>query len=130
MKRELFFAIQGVVAVLFGLGFVLMPEMSLRTYGVPTEPHNLMQSRYFGSALLAVGLISWLARDTQDAAAIRALLVGGMVGNAIGGIISAMAAGTLQNGMAWMSVVLYAAFVAAGAYFLFGAKSSAQVPAT
>ena len=71
MKREQFFAIAGVVGALFGLGFLLLPDMSLGTYGVPVDPHNLMQARYFGSALLAVGLMTFLARETQDAAAIR-----------------------------------------------------------
>jgi hypothetical protein len=127
MKRELFFAISGIVGVLFGLGFLLVPDMSLRTYGVPTDPHNLMQARYFGSSLLTVGLVVFLGRDTQDAIAIRALLVAELVGNAIGAAISATAAGSLQNGMAWMSVVIYGVFAAAAAYYLFGAKRPAQV---
>lgn len=122
MKREMFLAVTGVIGVLFGLGFLLMPDMSLRTYGVPTEPHNLMQARYFGATLMAFGLVSFLARNSQDAVAFRALLVGGVVGNGIGAVISAMAAGSLQNGMAWMSVVLYGAFALAGAYYLMGAK--------
>lgn len=127
MKREMFFAISGIVGVLFGLGFLLMPDMSLRTYGVPTDPHNLMQSRYFGATLMAFGLISFLARNTQDAVAIRALLVGGLVGNVIGAFISASAAGSLQNNMAWLSVAIYGVFAAAAAYYLFAAKQGAGV---
>lgn len=126
MKREMYFAISGIVGVLFGLGFLLMPDMSLRSYGVPTDPHNLMQSRYFGSALLAVGLITFLARTTQDGAAIRGLLVGNLVGDLAGAAISAAAAGNLQNQMAWLSVAIYLAFAAAAAYFLFAAKGQAQ----
>lgn len=123
MKRGMFFAILGIVGVLFGLGFLLVPEMTLRMYGVPTEPHNLMQSRYFGSVLLAFGLIFFLARDTQDPKAIRALLVGGFVGNVVGAMISASAAG---NGLAWMSVAIYAAF-AVGAGYLLLAKQQVEI---
>ena len=122
MKREMFFAIFGVLGVLFGLGFLLAPEMSLRAYGVPTDPHNLMQSRYFGSVLLGFGLVSFLARETQDPKAIRALLVGGLVGNLIGAAISASAAGHLQNGLAWVSVAIYVALAAGGAYYLLLAR--------
>ena len=127
MKREMFFAISGVVGVLFGLGFLLMPDMSLRTYGVPTDPHNLMQSRYFGAELLAVGLIYFLGRDTQDPKAVRAMLVAGLVTNTIGAAISVYAAGGLQNGMAWMSVAIYTVFALAAAYYLFAGKEPAQV---
>lgn len=126
MKRELFFLVSGIAGILFGVGFLLVPEMSLRTYGVPTEPHNVMQSRYFGSALLAVGLISFMARDTQDAIAIRALLSAGVVSNVAGAVISAMAAGGLQNGMAWMSVAIYGVFAALGAYFLLAGTQQRQ----
>jgi len=126
MKRGMFFAILGIVGVLFGLGFLLVPEMTLRMYGVPTEPHNLMQSRYFGSVLLAFGLIFFLARDTQDPKAIRALLVGGFVGNVVGAVISASAAGNLQNGLAWMSVAIYATF-AVGAGYLLLAKPQVEI---
>jgi hypothetical protein len=86
-----------------------------------------MQSRYFGATLMAFGLISFLARNTQDAVAIRALLVGGLVGNVIGAFISASAAGGLQNNMAWVSVVIYGVFAAAAVYYLFAAKQGAGV---
>lgn len=122
MKREMFFAIFGIVAVLFGLAFLLAPEVSLRMYGVPTDPHNLMQSRYFGSALLGLGLVFFLARETQDQKAIRALLVGGVVGNLIGAVISGSAAGNLQNSLAWVSVAIYLALAAGCGYYLLVAR--------
>jgi hypothetical protein len=127
MKRETFFAIVGIAAMLFGLGFLVAPDLTLRMYGVPTDPHNLMQSRYFGSTLLGLGLIFFLARDTQDAKAIRALLVGGLVGNAIGGAISATAVGSLQNGLAWGSVVIYVAFAVGALYYLVVAKQQVRI---
>jgi hypothetical protein len=127
MKREMFFASLGIVGVLFGVGFLLLPEMSLRMYGVPTDPHNLMQSRYFGSALLGLGLIAYLARDTQDPKAIRALLLGSLVSDAAGAVISASAAGSLQNGMAWLSVAIYAAFAAGAGYYLLVARERVEI---
>lgn len=127
MKRELFFTIVGIVGALFGLGFLLFPELSLRTYGVPTDPHNLMQSRYFGSALLGLGLVYLLARDTRDPLAVRALLVTAVVSNTVGAWLSASAAGSLQNQVAWLSVVIYVGFAAAAACYLMAGKQ--QIPA-
>jgi hypothetical protein len=130
MKRQVFFAIAGIVSAVFGLSFLLATEMSLRMYGVPTDPHNVMQGRYFGSALLALGLLWFLARDTQDPAAIRAILVAALVGNVAGGAISVASVGTLQNGMAWTSVGIYAAFALASAYFLLAGRRAATPVAT
>jgi hypothetical protein len=126
MKREIFLAIAGIVAAVFGLSFLFAPDVSLRTYGVPTDPHNLMQSRYFGSALLALGVLWFLARDTQDPIAIRAMLVAALVGNIVGGVISASAVGNLQNNMAWLSVAIYGALALASACYLLAGRRAAR----
>jgi hypothetical protein len=119
MKLGLYLAITGVVAMLFGLEFLLLPEFALKQYGVPTDPHNVMQSRYFGATLLAFGLVPWLGRSLRDDAALRVILLAGVVGNAIGAIISALAAiAGLQNQMAWGSVLIYAVFLAGNLYYL------------
>ena len=119
MKLALYLAITGAVAVLFGLEFLLLPEFALKQYGVPTDPHNVMQSRYFGATLLAFGLVPLLGRSLRDDAALRVILQAGVVGNAIGAIISAMAAvAGLQNQMAWGSVLIYAVFLAGNLYYL------------
>ena len=75
-----------------------------------------MQGRYFGSAFLAYGLVSWLAKESTDPVALRAILIGGIVGNVIGLIVSAMAGlNGLQNALTWSSVVIYALMIL-GAY--------------
>ncbi len=126
MKRELFFAISGAIGALFGLAFLLVPGLSLSNYGMPTDPANILQARYFGSALLAVGLIVFMARETQDAIAVRALLVGNAVADVAGALITFMGLGSLMNSMAWSSVVIYVAFAAGSLYFLLAAKPAAQ----
>lgn len=122
MTRETFFAVSGIIGMFFGLGFLLMPDMTLRFYGVPADPHNLMLARYFGSALFTVGLVYFMVRATQDPGAVRGLLSAGVIGNAVGAILSASAAGGLQNNMAWLSVAIYAAIAAGAAFYLFAAK--------
>ena len=127
MKLSSFLAIVGAIGLLFGIFFLAVPEVALRQYGVPTEPHNLMQARYFGVALLQVGLIVWLARGTQDSLAVRALLLGLAVGNAFGAVLSAWAGmAGLQNAMVWGSVLLYAVIVAGCLYFLIGRPTVAS----
>ena len=119
MKLSTYLAIAGIVTILFGLEFLLVPEFGIKQYGIPTEPHNLMQARTFGATLLPYGLIIWLARGTRDDATLRAILQGGAVGTLVGVLLNAWAAlAGLQNAMAWSSVVIYAVFLVANLYFL------------
>lgn len=119
MKLCAFLGLAGAIGVLFGLEFLLIPELALSQYGVPTEAHNLMQARYFGSTLLGFGLLLWLARNTQDAAAQRALLAATAVMNLLGLLLSLWSrlAG-LQGLLAWLAVGIYAALCLGSLYFL------------
>ena len=119
MKLAAFLGLSGALGVLFGLEFLLIPEMALAQYGVPTEAHNLMQARYFGSMLLAFGLLQWLARGTLDTTARRALLLAAVVGNLLGLLLSLQARFTgLQNALAWLPVAIYGALLLGTLAFL------------
>jgi len=119
MKLPAFLGLTGAIGILFGLEFLLIPELALSQYGVPTEPHNLMQARYFGSAVFAYGLIYWLVRKTNDDTTRRALLVVGVLGNGVGLVLSlwSRSAG-LQGLLAWLAVGIYAALLLGSLYFL------------
>ena len=119
MKLSAFLGLAGALCVLFGLEFLLIPDMALAQYGVPTEAHHQMQARYFGSMLLAFGLVLWLARNTLDTAARRALLLASVVGNGAGLLLSLWSrfAG-LQGLLAWLSVAIYGALAFGALAFL------------
>ena len=119
MKLSAFLGLAGVLGILFGLEFLLIPDVALAQYGVPTEPHNLMQSRFFGSTLLSFGLVLWLARGAQDAAVQRALLIASVVGNLVGLVLSLWSRFSgLQGILAWLSVGIYGALLLGSLYFL------------
>jgi hypothetical protein len=119
MKLPAFLGLAGAIAILFGLEFLLIPELALSQYGVPTEAHNLMQARYFGGTLLAYGLIYWLGRKATDDTTRRALLIAGAIGNLIGLVLSlwSRSAG-LQGVLAWLATGIYAALLLGSLYFL------------
>ncbi|MBK6591788.1 MAG: hypothetical protein IPG23_03090 [Burkholderiales bacterium] len=119
MKLSSYLAAFGVLGIVFGLGFFVVPELTGPLYGIPENPYTVMQARYFGATLLAVGVIFWLSRNTRDDAAICALLKGGIIGNVGGLAISAWAAVSgMQNQMAWSSVGIYGVLIAGALYFL------------
>jgi hypothetical protein len=119
MKLNMFLLISAIIAMVFGLGFVLLPGFLFSIYGLPGNPPTLLGFRFFGSALISLALITWLLKDSADWNAIRAVLIGNGIGN-IPGVLAAFFAtinGTL-NAMGWSAVLIYLLLGLGDAYFL------------
>ena len=118
MSSKLYLTIASVLAILYGIGFVLIPAKMGELYGVQPEPHAILNVQYFGSALLAWGVILWFARDL-DWAAVRGVLIGSVVGDAVGGLLSVWGISQgLVKAFGWTSVVIYVLLLLGGLYFL------------
>jgi hypothetical protein len=119
MNLNTFLLISAIVAALYGLGFVLVPGLMLSIYGVASSPASLLGFRLFGSALIAIGVMTWLLKDSTDWPAIKALLLSVAIGNAIGFLFVLFATinGTL-SGMGWSAVLIYLLLLIGEGYFL------------
>lgn len=119
MKLNTYLTIAGALGILFGVTFLLAPQITLPLYGMPADPHTVLLTRYFGATLAWVGLFSWLARNVRDGAALRAILQASVLGNLAGALISIWAAlSGLQNAMGWSSVVIYVLLLLGALYFV------------
>jgi hypothetical protein len=58
--------IAGLIALAFGLGFLLMPRPVLALYGVMADPTVVLIARFFGAELVQIGLVLYLVRDVGD----------------------------------------------------------------
>jgi hypothetical protein len=119
MNAKLYLTIAAIIAILYGIAFVLIPAEMLQPYGVLPEPHVILTIRLLGSAFLGFGLILWFARDFQDWSAVRGVLIAIVVGDVIGGLVIAW--GTIQgtvNALGWSNVILYALLVLGALYCL------------
>jgi hypothetical protein len=114
-------AAKAVVEVIFGIGFVLMPKFMGGTFGMNFDPSAALMAQLFGAAFIFGSIVLWLARNVDlDDVACRAILIGVVVSNAIGFIVTLMASlSGVWNAMGWLPVVLYLVFGLAFAYFLF-----------
>jgi hypothetical protein len=118
MNVRTYFAVFAILAVLFGIGFILAPGAVLANYGITTTPAVAVMSRLFGGTLVAIAIIQWLARDF-DPGTTRAVLMGVGVADAINCIIAIMAtsAGTI-NALGWSTVAIYLVGALVAGYFL------------
>lgn len=108
MRPTTLFLSAGVLALVFGLGFLLAPATVLPVYGASTDPATVLMSRFFGVALVQLGLTLYLMREVREVAAIRAIAVGGIVGSIFGALVALMGVlSGVTNALGWSTVAIY-----------------------
>jgi len=119
MDTKLYLTIAGVVAILYALGFLLLPVQVSLFFSDFAEPRAVLDLRFCGAAVLAWGLIVWFAREFRDWHAVRSVLIASVVGLAVNVIINVW--GTVQgwlNSNAWGTTVVLLLLLIGGVYQL------------
>jgi uncharacterized membrane protein YfcA len=120
MNYRILFLINAFIAVLFGLGFLVVPGMVLNQFGVDEYASTRLVSQFFGTAMLALGLLLWFVKDVMDLKLQKGMEVALLVGAAAGLIITVAgtASGILRTNW-WLAVVIYVLFGLSYAYLVF-----------
>ena len=119
MTVKTYFTILAVLSFLFGIGFVLAPDQVLANYGIQHSAALALLGRLFGGVLLTLGVILWFARDFRDEAALRAVLIGALIGDVVNLVVATI--GTLSgvsNALGWSTVLIYLYGAVGAGYFL------------
>ncbi len=120
MKLNTLLVINAVVALVYALGSLLVPATLLTLYGITSGPGEQLMAQFFGVALVAVGLLTWFARNVADASAQRAIILALLISDAVGIVVSLL--GTLSGVMSvvgWSAVAIYLLLGLGYAYFQF-----------
>jgi uncharacterized membrane protein YfcA len=88
MRLSRLLLIAGLLALVFGLGFLLVPRPMLTLYGIATDPSIVLMSRFFGVALVQVGLVLYLIRDVGDLRTQRGVVIGSFIGSVAGLVVA------------------------------------------
>ncbi len=115
---------KAVICVVFGLGFVLLPDTLLFFYAISAGPGGIFMTRLFGASFIVIGLLLWLARYTTDPTTRRVVALAVFVGDAVGFIIALLAqlSGT-ANALGWSTVALYLVLALGFGSFLMPGKA-------
>jgi hypothetical protein len=114
------FLINGLIAALLGLGFLVVPERILGLFGVDGYAATIMAAQFFGTAMLALGLLLWFAKDVNEENLQKGMATALMVSAAAGLIITVV--GTTSNILrsnGWIAILVYLLFGLAYAYLVF-----------
>ncbi|MRS05423.1 hypothetical protein EG832_19745 [bacterium] len=112
---------KAIVVLIFGIGFLVLPNVFAGLYGMSFDPVATLMARLFAGGFIFEAIVLWMARNTdRDDVACRGIMTGVVVSNAIGFVVCLLAtlAGT-WNAVGWLSVGLFLVFGLAFAYFLF-----------
>jgi hypothetical protein len=119
MTTKLYVTINAVVALLYGLGFLLIPGYLVVLYGEAPEPWVVLNIQFFGLTLAALSVLFWCAKDFHEWAALRGVLLTSVVADALGAIVNtrAILAGTI-NMFSWSSTLVYTLLLVGALYCL------------
>ncbi len=118
MKLRTLFIFNSIVSFLFGSALVVVPKTLISLYGVTLTSGGAVIAQLFGSALIFVGLLCWLARNAESSEALQAIVLASFLESILGFVIALMAqvAGVF-NILGWAAVGLYLCLAAGYGYF-------------
>lgn len=121
MRLGTLLLIGSIIALAFGIGFLLAPAAVLRLYGVSPDPAVVLLGRFFGAALLQLGLVFYLIRDVSDPVTRRGVVLGSFLGSLAGLVVSLTAVfWGLMNSFGWSAVAIYGLLLLGYGSFVFG----------
>jgi len=97
-----------VIAIIFGVLFVIIPEDVLSLYGVGAGMQINFMAQLFGAALIGIGLITWNARNSDNSTARKAIIFSLFIADVIGFVVSLIAQlNSVVNTLGWITVIIY-----------------------
>ena len=126
MKLGNLFAVNAVIAGLFGLSFVFAPARVLAQYGLTVDAGFGLVAQLFGAALIGYAILTWQVRKTADSDARRAIVLALFISDGVAFVLALMAQlKGLVNSLGWSTVAIYLLLALGFAYFHFAKPSEA-----
>ena len=127
MKLSVLFIITAIIAIVFGVVFVIIPEPMYSLYGIESNMMLNYMGQLFGAALIVVGLIAWGSRNAADSDARRAIIFSFFIGDTIGFVIALIGqVNQVVNAVGWTTVVIYFLLALGFAIFQFSKEKPVQ----
>jgi len=122
MSYKFLFVLNALIALALGLVFMFVPVRALEFFRTDTYTSTVLMGRFFGTAMIAVGLLLWFAKDAADEGVQKgigiALLISAVLGLIVNVIGMSSASGVIRaNG--WITVIVYVLFALGYAFMLF-----------
>ena len=120
MSYRIMFVLSALIAFAAGAAFLIVPSILIKQFGVDDYASTQMVARFFGTALLALGLVLWFAKDVPDGSAQKGMGIALLVGAVAGLVVTLVGSvgGALRTN-AWIAMLIYAVTGLGFAYLVF-----------
>ena len=121
MRLRSLLLLAGIIALAFGLAFLLAPRPMLALYGITADPATVLVARFFGAALVQLGMVLYLIRDVGDLRTQRGVVIGSFLGS-VAGLVVALTGQFwgVVNQFGWSTVAIYGLLTLGYGSFMFG----------
>ena len=120
MSYRIVFILNALVALVFGIAFLVVPTMALKRFGVDEYASTKLVLQFFGTGLLTIGLLAWFAKNVSDPVAQKGLGMAMLIGS-VSGLIMAiigMSTGAIRI-LGWLAIAIYLVFTLGYGFILF-----------
>jgi hypothetical protein len=120
MSYKVLFILNALIALVFGLAFLVVPTMALQQFEVDEYASTKLVLQFFGTGLLTIGLLAWFAKNVSDAGIQKGMGIGMLIGSLAGLAMSmvGVANGLIRN-FSWLPMVIYGVFALGYGFMLF-----------
>ena len=120
MSYRTLFLINSLLAFLLGAAFLVIPARVIDQFGVDNYASTKMVAQFFGTAMLALGILLWFARDVTSEIVQRGMGIALLVGAAAGLVVTVIGTtGGVLRTNGWMAVLVYVLFGLGYAFLVF-----------
>lgn len=108
MKLRDFLIVSGILAIIAGILLVLIPRTVSGWFGLPPDSGMDIDNQFYGSELILMGLVCWVARNITEAKYQRGLTSAFVIANLISLILAIMAqVNHVFNTLGWVAIGVY-----------------------
>jgi hypothetical protein len=119
MNLKTMLLVNAIVAGVFGVAFLFVPEQLAAIYGVSGEPSLPYMGQLLGLNLFGIGVLCWFAKDAPASKTRTAIVRALFIVNGLGFVVSLMAQlRGVQNTIGWSTVAIYLLLALGWTYFL------------
>jgi hypothetical protein len=120
MKLSQVFIFNTLAALSYAAGFLIIPATIMSWHGITADAYTILMARYFGVALLGMGLVTWSARNAPESDVRDGIITGLAISAVVGFALSLQStlAGQM-NALGWLPVVVYLLLFVGFGYFRF-----------
>ncbi len=118
--------INAVVAVIVGLLLIFIPHDVVRWFGLTLDKGIDLDGQLYGSTLILMGLVCWVARDITEHRFQRNIVGAFTIANLISLILVAIGEATRTfNAVGWVAIAAYLILTVVYAYYWYALRREA-----